>query len=76
MEWISVKDRLPPSTKQSEVVFFAKPYAWQAGMFTPKGFCGQKEDVFQYHQHWGDDGYHLVENVTHWLPLPAPPLKG
>jgi hypothetical protein len=69
--WISVDDRLPES--QVEVVFYAKPFEWFTGMFTPKGFFGREKHTFEYHQHWGDDGYHEIENVTHWMPLPEPP---
>ena len=72
MEWISVKDQLP--TKQTEVVFFAKAFEWRTGLFTPKGEFSE-ENVFQYHEHWGDDCYHTLENVTHWMPLPAPPKE-
>lgn len=71
--WISVEDRLPSETKQIEVVFYASPYAWQTGLFTPDGFCGQEGDVFQRHDHMGDDCYHTVEGVTHWMALPKPP---
>lgn len=74
-EWISVLDSLPSEDKQVEVVFYSNPYEWWAGMFTPKGFIkNHDENVFEYHQHWGDDRYHKVDGVTHWLPLPRPKL--
>ena len=63
-EWIKVEDKLPE--KQTEVVFYAKPFEWWAGLYTPG-------EGFAYHQHWGDDIYHTVEDVTHWMPLPEPP---
>lgn len=69
-EWISVKDKLPE--KQIDVVFYSDPYEWWTGMFTPKNL-GYDNDGFKYHQHWGDDGYHKIKNVTHWMPLPKPP---
>ena len=75
MKWISVKDRLPSKTRQVEVVFCADVYEWWTGLFTPDGFCGQEGNVFQYHQHWGDDRYHTVLNVTHWCKLPPPPKE-
>ncbi len=72
-KWISVKDELPDQTCQSEVVFYKNKYEWQTGMYTPKGFCGQKKGIFEYHQHWGDDKYHEIEDVTHWMFLPPLP---
>ena len=72
MKWISVKDKLP--IVQVEVVFYVNPYEWWVGMFTPKGKFSKK-NVFQYHQHWGDDKYYTVENVTHWIQLPKPPKE-
>jgi len=69
-DWISVEDRLPE--KQIECVFYSNPYEWWTGMFTPKGEMSDV-NIFEYHQHWGDDGYHKVDKVTHWMPLPSPP---
>jgi hypothetical protein len=73
MKWISVNEKLPSKTEQVEVVFYANPYEWWTGVFTPAGIFNSKDNVFQYHQHWGDDKYHTISNVTHWLPLPEPP---
>ena len=75
MDWISVKDKLPDQNEQSEVVFYKKPYEWWAGVYTPENFLGINKRKFEYHQHWGDDEYYEVENVTHWMPLPQPPFK-
>jgi len=69
MEWIKVSDKLPHT--QIEVVFYVKPYEWWTGMFTPKGKWSD-QPVFQYHQHWGDDKFHTINDVTHWMPLPKP----
>ena len=68
-EWISVEDRLP--VKQIECVFYATKYEWWAGMFTPRSMSDNGENIFQYHQHWGDDDYHTVENVKYWMELPS-----
>lgn len=73
MKWIKVEDQLPGD--QIEVVFYANPFEWWTGMFTPKKYLGCAHDRFEYHQHWGDDIYHEIENVTHWLPLPKPEIK-
>jgi len=72
MNWISVKDKLPDQPGQSEVVFYAKPFEWWTGVYTPGGHYGYQKGIFEYHQHWGDDEYHEVENVTHWMSLPDP----
>jgi hypothetical protein len=60
MEWISVKEKLPPSGKPIlaigggyvEVVVYRSP---------PNSFA----------THHG--GY--LRDVTHWMPLPAPPIE-
>ena len=71
-EWISVDERLPATSEdenqQVEVVFYKSKYEWWAGMFTAKGKLSNK-DKFEYHQHWGDDQYHEIEGVTHWMRL-------
>jgi len=74
-KWTSVKDGFPSKTKQVEVVFYAKPFEWWTGIFTPKGIFGYEENTFEYHQHYGDDKYHKVENVIFWMPLPEPPKE-
>ena len=74
MEWISVNDRLPSEINQVEVVFFKNPYEWWTGLFTPKNFLSNASDYrFEFHAHWDDDRYHLIEGITHWMPLPQPP---
>ena len=72
MNWVSVKDRYPDSGKQTEVLFYANPYEFWTGLYTPKGYAGETGGCFQYHQHWGDDSYHTIKNVTHWMEIPVP----
>ena len=69
-EWISVKTQLPDQKKQSEVIFYAAPYEFRTGMYTPGGLLNRETGVFEYHQWWGDDCYYETEDVTHWMPLP------
>ncbi|MCB0781042.1 MAG: hypothetical protein KDC03_16220 [Flavobacteriales bacterium] len=72
MEWKSVTDCLPDH--QCEVVFYAKPFEWWAGIFTPDN--GKFPNPgFAYHQHWGDDEYHAIDGVTHYIELPYPKLE-
>jgi hypothetical protein len=68
-EWISVVDSIP--VKQIECVFYANKYEWWTGMFTPAAMSDSGREVFQYHEHWGDDNYHTVENVICWMELPV-----
>jgi len=73
-KWISVDKEMPPNGVQTECVFYAKHYEWWSGLYTPEGFAGVTKGLFQYHEHWGDDNYHTIDGVTHWMPLP-PPIK-
>lgn len=71
LEWTKVSDKLPSTNEQVEVVFYAKPFEWWTGIFTPKGKYSDHHK-FEYHQHWGDDKYHEIENVTNYIILPSP----
>lgn len=67
MEWISVKDRLP---EPSYILVWAPEYQNQAmvAMYTEtKDGLG-----FWDFDEWNDNS--IEEYVTHWMPLPAPPL--
>lgn len=83
-EWISVKDRLPEqhdaylcaewSKTFNEyfvrIRYFAKDlYEWDRFEFPDgkgkSGFYGSDSE-------WGS---YLVDDVTHWMPLPEPPKK-
>jgi hypothetical protein len=72
-EWISVEDKLPSEDRQIEVVFYARPFEWFTGIFSPSNFNDGMGGVFEHHDHQGDDMYHEVKDVTHWMPLPEPP---
>lgn len=61
MEWISVKDRLPNDS--NEVII-------TDGRFVTGGY-GWYGDYFSNDY---DDNMELSE-ITHWMPLPAPPTK-
>ena len=65
MEWINVKDRLPEDN--TDLLVFAS-----------EGWRGIFPAVY-YRNTWQSshilyDG--MLGNVTHWMPLPNPPLKG
>ncbi|KKK78220.1 hypothetical protein LCGC14_2845770 [marine sediment metagenome] len=59
-EWISVKDRLPKN--DDEVLVYHK-----SKNIDDIGTAYFKIDMW----HWDD--YTILENVSHWQPLPPPP---
>ena len=65
MEWISVKERLP----EKEVL---------AANFKPRSY-GYKEYLIGYLSEYtngtitAENNHEILENVTHWMPLPEPP---
>ena len=67
-EWISVKDRLPPS--ETEVLWWNKT-AHQAGVSSWE-YMSHCNDTMIY---WGDAGNVSIKNFTHWMPLPAAPKE-
>jgi len=74
-DWISVIEKLPSKTEQEEVVFYAKRFDWLTGMFTPVGFRGEKDNVFQMYNGVTDE-YITIHGVTHYMILsilPEPP---
>ena len=72
MGWISIQNTENLPKKQVDVAFYAEPFVVWYGIFTPKGMFGNKEALFQYYEHWGDDCYHTIEGVTHYMVLPPP----
>ncbi len=71
--WNTYPDTKPSEDSQIEVLFYANDYEWFAGVFTPGGFSANyNEDVFQWHNHQGDDIYHTVPGVRFWIEIPPP----
>ena len=74
MEWISVKDKLPDrqlegfktylvaSWSHTREIYHVGSYDWRDNFF--QDCYGEKMSF--------DDGYW---EITHWMPLPEPPLK-
>ena len=70
MRWISVKERFPEQG-QSVIYYFDKcgVYAGKYEKYKwPEEAGGHESDCF-----YSDDGY-LCDDVTHWMPLPEPPI--
>lgn len=61
--WISVRERLP---LKDEIVL-----AW---VNMENSFYILSHTVMWEHEAWYDDDWAEIENVTHWQPLPAPPV--
>jgi len=61
MKWINVKDELPPNETEC-IGYFEQPY---------RGKIKVNEVWFTNNKwYWDLD---LIENITHWMPLPEPP---
>ena len=60
MEWISVKDKLPPEDEW--ILFCSEDQYIDMGMSLDGIFCIP------------DLNYLQRNNVTHWMPLPEPPM--
>ena len=63
-EWVSVEERLPEGHAQV-LMWSAKWNIAEAGSYYNKHFWVYSEI---------GDGY-IAENITHWIPLPAPPKR-
>ena len=63
MEWISVEDRLPENETQCIGYFNHK---WQVDF--------RVNEVWFTNNRWYWD-LDLIENITHWMPLPEPPKQ-
>ena len=67
MEWISVKDRLPETTKIVDIYSGERITGCQYHDYP-------KEEGNYKHFHCLRGRYDIkVEDVTHWMPLPEPP---
>lgn len=72
MEWISIKDRLPP---YEEWVLL---YCINEEQFPPDpqifvGRSGQYGEEDEYQSAHGDGYVRSGTIITHWMPLPEPP---
>lgn len=76
-KWISVDERLPELTEQTEgddfLMDYSKPVLVRRfGRYTEiAAFAQDGLDEF-----WVDEGLSKISGVTHWMPLPQPPKEG
>ena len=71
MDWISVEDRLPEIVSRdkgnpcSDKVLVTDGQEMQVGV---RWICGNEEFFFADHRE-------TIGQITHWMPLPKPPVK-
>ena len=81
-EWVSVEERLPKYNIRedgelisSKILCYCETDKTVHLVVSQKFYTGRKGEivhpVFRYYDEWGDE----IENVSHWMPLPAPPDK-
>ena len=79
-EWVSVEERLPKYNirEDGELISSKILCYWETDktvhlVVSQKFYTGRKGEivhpVFRYYDEWGDE----IEDVSHWMPLPAPP---
>ncbi len=66
-EWISVKDRLPENGAHVLVYCHDDPYTTIASYCETEGYGCFREIPIGH-------GYIYYHDVSHWQPLPAPPV--
>ena len=78
-EWVSVEERLPKYNIRedgelisSKILCYCETDKTVHLVVSQKFYTGRKGEtvhpVFRYYDEWGDE----IENVSHWMPLPAP----
>lgn len=81
-EWVSVEERLPKYNIRedgelisSKILCYCETDKTVHLVVSQKFYTGRKGEivhpVFRYYDEWGDE----IEDVSHWMPLPAPPDK-
>ena len=79
-EWVSVEERLPKYNIRedgelisSKILCYCETDKTVHLVVSQKFYTGRKGEivhpVFRYYDEWGDE----IEDVSHWMPLPAPP---
>ena len=81
-EWVSVEERLPEyniredgELVSSKILCYCETDKTVHLAVSRKFYTARKGEivhpVFRYYDEWGDE----IEDVSHWMPLPAPPTK-
>jgi hypothetical protein len=73
MEWISIEEALPQENQR--VIYYFRHTGISIGIYNrveyPKEIAGQSGI---YGNAFSGRGGFLVDDVTHWMPLPEPPV--
>jgi hypothetical protein len=70
-EWISVKDRMPKKGEYKEILTFQMVKNIGTGKMMPHVSIDARDEMFIRKGRLYID--HCSEEITHWMPLPAPP---
>lgn len=71
MEWISIKDRLPPIN--DKLLVFSERIGILMGINKDHIFA--KDGIFFHYPGKLKFEKDKIENVSHWMPLPEPPKE-
>ena len=83
-DWISVKDRMPevddPNGGNSDFVLMTNGQEISVGSFTAEYFIEDDPDRYEgqletYSSPWWYCHGGIMEEPTHWMPLPSPPKE-
>ncbi len=77
-DWISVKDQLPPKDMDQETdwsitVLITDGKNIGIGYYEFEYFADDPTAELQYESDSWNDDTHIIDDVTHWMPLPKPP---
>lgn len=73
MEWISVKDKLPPIGQ--EVIVYSPKSNSGDGRVTAlcRKIRYEEATNFYWDNDYGGSNVYVQDAITHWMPLPEPP---
>lgn len=81
-KWIPVTERLP----EEDGSYLCFSQYCGSGWCAVRGFAkdGRKKDEYDFQRRWknvwydydSEYGYCVIDNITHWMPLPEPPKEG
>ena len=80
-EWIPVTERLP----EEDGSYLCFSQYCGSGWCAVRGFAkdGRKKDEYDFQRRWknvwydydSEYGYCVIDSITHWMPLPEPPMR-
>lgn len=67
MDWISVKDKMPPHDYSTRMLVYGKPTCGTCGEEWQILYCRYSDGYFMFGE------YDCTCEASHWMPLPPPP---